>query len=170
MKMLTPRMIESSCTPEGDCMLWNHGVNDCGRPMAQHAGKCQCVRRVLLALHGVLVPKGMLVAVTCRNSHCLNRHHFLITTRAKLQKQLAAEGVFSRPDANAARTAGRRAGKGLKLNMAKAREIRGVKDTEAQQVTADRFGISKSMVQKIQRGDWWQEARPQASVFQLGAV
>jgi hypothetical protein len=168
----TLRMMHSRCESYGECLLWRGPTSD-GVPRVDYAGKCRSARRVVLSLARDVplldIPAKLLCVVTCDNSLCLNPSHIRLLTRKQQAKRLAADGVFSNPVHNAKRMDGRRrAAPALTMELADWARESGQRGVDV----AHYLGVSQQMVCLIRQGKAWapqSEARPVASVFDLGA-
>jgi hypothetical protein len=163
-------IIYSRCVQEGDCLLWEQALNGySGLPYVWDGERTVNARRLTFEHFTGRKPRpGCIVAMKCRNKHCLYGPHMQETTRGALNKQLGALGIYSSPAARAARTAGARKAAKCKLTMAIAREIRAADGSYADK--AARFGISKRMVGGIMTQEFWREQMVGASVFNQRAA
>ena len=148
----------------GDCLIWR-GYLANGTPQMRLGGRYVSVRRHIFTLLGNPVPKGRYPVTVCREFGCIHPGHLRQCTHRQMGLLAAQEGKFSAPSRRAAITAARRAN-APKLTLALAREIRA--STEPGPALAARYGIHRSLVTRIKRGEAWADAVPIASVFTLG--
>lgn len=149
--------IRSRCVDCGDCWIW-HGAVGGGRatkhPQMKINGKvCYVRREVYVAAYGE-IPKGRNVARTCESALCVNPAHLAAQTVSKIQKRVAATGVYSTPARGKKIAASKRAAFG-KLTEDQVREIR-ESDVPAKHL-AERFGICPSNASSIRRGERWKD-------------
>ena len=151
-------------TEEGDCRLWDKYLGN-GVPMVFHDGKLIQVRKLLLLLQGIEV-RTRYTAPTCNNPLCVEPSHIVQRT-SKQQHAHMARQVSASPS-NHSRiikiTKARREQVG-KITQEQAIEIR--MSDESGPVLAGRFGITRSMVNRIKRGQSWAQefGNPFSSLF-----
>lgn len=151
-------------TEEGDCRLWDKYIGN-GVPMVYHDGKLIQVRKLMLMLQGIEV-RTRYTAPTCNNPLCVDPSHIIQRT-AKQQHTHMAKLVSGSPS-NHSRiikiTKARRE-QVAKITQEQAIEIR--MSDESGPVLADRFGITRSMVNRIKRGQSWVQefGNPFAGLF-----
>lgn len=151
-------------TEEGDCRLWDKYLGN-GVPMVYHDGRFIQVRKLILELQGVDV-WARYTSPRCNNPLCVEPSH-IIQRSPKQQHTHMAKRVSIAPS-NQGRiikiTKARREQVG-KITQAQAIEIR--MSDESGPVLAERFGITRSMVNRIKRGkSWVQEfGNPFAGLF-----
>lgn len=149
---------------EGDCLIWTGYTGAYGVPAINIGGHPRPVRRLLLALEGRGTDEPQQLAInSCRTPGCVRAEHVRLIKRSAWSRLLAQEGTYSRPDANAMRTAAARARANLKLTPELAREIRQSDAPGAE--LAQRYGVHPSMIARIRRGEAWADAAANASVF-----
>jgi hypothetical protein len=137
----------------GECMVWK-GYSCNRTPQVDNQGQMVPVRRLILGLTGTPVV-GRFIGVKCGTDLCVCPAH--ITQRSvKTHAKVMARAAASRRAAKATeQLIARRRRDDLKLNAEKAREIR--ESAESGQVLADRYGVSRSLVNKIKRGVYWRD-------------
>lgn len=152
--------ILARCVEDGDCWLWAAGCNDAGHPIARHAGASVLVRRRAFEVRHGRLPDGRThgLRVTCGNARCVNPMHIESVTRSRLIREGKRKGrehymTFVRA----------RMRQGTKLDFARARLIRA--DPRSCLQVAAEYGVSRSLVTQIRRGEIWREALPNSSVF-----
>lgn len=159
----TIESLKARTIEEGDCWLWQgykaNGTPQVSSPRPERKGKMYSVRRLMRELDsGRQTPDGHYVT-TCDNPACVNpehvkfmsdRHHLAriasITRHGssksmKLRKFKIASGI-------------------AKLSEEIAHEIR--LSDESGPVLAERYGVNRSLISKVRRGDAW---RPLSNPF-----
>lgn len=166
--VLDLKKIFDRCEEEGDCLLWQQGVNSHGIPFAQHLGKITNVRRLVLSFAKGVELSGSLVAIVrCGNKRCLNHEHILAMTRGSMVRRLAKAGMLDANSVCDRRRAASRTRPSNKINEQIAEQIRLDGGSQAQR--ALKFGVSQSLVAKIDRGVCWQPEAQGFSVFNMVA-
>ena len=139
-------------TEEGNCRLWNKYLGN-GTPMVYHDGKLIQVRKLLLTLQGIEV-KTRYTATTCNNPLCVEPSHIVQRTSKQHCSHMAK--ALSNSPSNQSRiikiTKARRA-QAAKITQEQAIEIR--MSDESGQVLAERFGITRTRINSIKRGESW---------------
>lgn len=150
----------------GDCWLWTGATNAQGYPIIKWPGcTCATVRRVVLALDARPAGPRQPVVPTCGERACVNPAHLVRSSIRQVAQRAAKAGAFSTPLRAARIAAGKRASNQAKLTAEQARQIR--ESHESGPVLALRYGVDKSMINNIKRGEAW---RVYASPFAgLGA-
>ena len=148
---LTLENLHLYCDEEGDCLLWNLGMNSANRPIARLDGKTRDVARYLYTLIHGSVPDNCSITRTCGNSRCLACLDAI--THSKRNKQSAAD----RKTANHYQSLFERAKKQglIKLDLAKVQQIR-ASEKPALQLAAE-YGVSRSTINDIQRRRTWRD-------------
>lgn len=153
---ITLQIIHDRCDEVGDCWLWKDATGAQGYPIIRRRpGGCQLVRRVVVALDGRPAMARQPVASTCGEKLCCNPAHLAPSTIAAVAKKAAANGSFSRPERAARIAASKRKSDSAKLTMEQAREIRA--STESGPVLAERYGVNRSLIGGIRRGQAWRD-------------
>lgn len=157
--------IKARCVEIGDCWQWATGKSLHFRryPTVVIDGKVVLARRVAYALLKGPIPKGYSILPSCGNEFCVNPAHQAALTESQKGKVAAERGAFSYAVRAAKIAEARR--KQMKLTIEQAREIRA--SEEAEPVLAARYGINKSLVGRIRRGQAWKEygANPWAGLL-----
>lgn len=139
-------------TEEGECRLWNKYLGN-GVPMVYHDGRFIQVRKLILTLQGIDV-WARYTASRCNNPLCVEPSH--IIQRSPKQQHLHMAKQVSLSPSNPARiakiTKARRAAVG-KITQEQAIEIR--LSDESGPVLAERFGVTRTMISRIKRGESW---------------
>jgi hypothetical protein len=115
------------------------------------------------------VPEGLVVAHSCDNPPCCNPRHLWIGTVADNNADREAKGRSARTKVGAEhrwKIAGHLHGR-AKLTPAQVVEIRGWGGPS--RVLADRFGLSRSQICRIRRGDNWGANADTAALRALAA-
>lgn len=134
------------CVTEDGCVLLTGPTNAAGRPRITWYGRRCLVARIIVALRDDLDEHETWrwdTRHTCHNPRCVNPDHLTHGTR----QQNADDCV------NAGRTRRGEQHGGSKLTAADVQAIRA--DARSQGVIAQVFGISRSQVGKVQRGEAW---------------
>ena len=148
--------IKARCVEEGECWIWLGTVSDSGYPiMKRDGGPCLLVRRVAIALDGRAPKPRQPVACTCDDKRCVAPAHLKLSTWTKVGKSAAAKGAFSGKARCAKVAAGRRAKNDVKLTPEIALVIR--ESQESGPVLAQRYGVNRSLINAIKRGEAWKE-------------
>ena len=111
------------------------------------------MRRVVLALDGRPAGPRQPVAPTCGERACVNPAHLVRSSIRQVAQRAAKAGAFSTPLRAARIAAGKRASHQAKLTADQARQIR--ESLESGPVLALRYGVDKSMINNIKRGQAW---------------
>jgi hypothetical protein len=169
--LLDLREIHAQCEEADECWLWTRGCNSQGLPIARHGGKVISVRRLALALWSGESYENLAGPVVwakpCMDTQCCNPAHLVHTPQRVLWAHMRSKGLLRKSDAEIERiTVGRRIGRGLKLDIQKARFVRQSKEPAA--VLAAALEVDKSIIHDIRAGRAWRElAQPVNSVFSL---
>lgn len=150
----------------GDCWLWQRGTTPHGYPIMKIAGfGCCHVRRVVATLVGHQLATREPVETTCNERCCLNPAHLRPSNSRQIAKSAAKRGAFSSLTRRIKIAKNRRMANGVKIDIEKAREIRA--SSESGPVLAKRYGIAKSAINRIKRGEAWIEYQdnPFAGLF-----
>ena len=151
---------------EGDCWLWQGYLQNNTPQVASYkdGGKRMVsVRKLLRELEtGRPQPDGH-YSNTCGNPLCVNPDHTLWRGQEAHMRAMVKKRKFSDVTANKLRSF--RVNTGLaKLSETKAQEIRLSEETG--QVLAERYGVSKSWINRIKRGEVWRVlSSPFAGLF-----
>lgn len=148
---------------EGDCRLWQ-GFSTNDTPMVYDGaeGKMASVRKLIHKLDGGYVSAKYFCA-SCGNPLCVAPEHIIQRNEKTQCRQMAKQSIKHKAKRSAAVLLWRRANP-LKLDMDRARQIRA--DERPYQAIADDFGVSKSMVGKIKRGQYWRD-NPWSALFAM---
>lgn len=138
----------------GDCLVWNSTIGTTGYPIIHTPDGCRLARRLAFTLSGGVLKQRQPVATTCGDKRCINPEHLRASTTAKIAQAAARRGAYSTRARGAKIAAARRNG-GAKLTEALAAEIR--LSSEPGRVLADRYGVDKSLVNRIKRGTAWRD-------------
>jgi hypothetical protein len=149
--------IKARCEEVGECWIWQGGVSGTGYPIMKASGYksgCQLVRRVVVELSGRELKPRQPIAASCGDKMCCNPDHLKLSTWSLIGKRAAKDGAFSGV-ARANKIAAARRVAHAKLTEDQAREIR--LSTESGPVLAERYGINRSRVNAIKRGEAWKD-------------
>lgn len=128
-----------------ECLPWPYNKHDRGYGMIWLDGKpCRVTRIVCEHFHGVPAD-GAHAAHNCGNPNCCNPYHLRWASVSENQMDRVAHDTHQR---------GERHPNHL-LSEADAREIKELRGRVSQTILAQRFGVSKWQVSKIQRGLAW---------------
>lgn len=162
--VLDLRKIADRCEEEGDCLIWQQGVNSHGIPFAQHNGRQQSIRRLVYQLaKGVELDGSILAIVKCGNSRCLNDGHILALSRGAFTRRMAKAGKMGVNSACDRRRIAAQNRPSNKINAAIAAQIRAASGSQMER--AQQFGVSQSLVAKIDRGVCWAPLAAGSSIF-----
>ena len=151
---MTLDQIKDRCRQCGDCWEWiGHAGSSGNHPQAKIDGKVRLVRRYAYELSGREIRPDRKLSCSCENKKCINPQHMLALTESQKGKRAAARGAFSNPARGKKIADGRR--KTGKLTMEQAMEIR--MSEESGPTLAARFGINRSLVGCIKRGERWKD-------------
>ena len=155
--------IQRHVTIEGDCWEW-HGCMQGSIPMMKHDGKVANVRRLVLIDRGVPM-KGYIATYTCGNPACVNPEHTGRSTRTQMNRRNMAEMNSATNTLRVKRIAEIKRRTSAKLSQADVEQIRAA--DEKQQDLANRYGVTKSLIGKIRRGEVWRtfSASPFSGLF-----
>ena len=132
--------------------------------MMKHDGKVANVRRLVLIEHGVPM-KGYIATYTCGNPACVNPEHTGRSTRVQMNRRIMADMNSATNTLRVKRIAEIKRRTSAKLSQADVDQIRAA--DEKQQDLANRYGVTKSLIGKIRRGEVWRtfSASPFAGLF-----
>jgi hypothetical protein len=150
---------------DGDCMVWQGGINKSGQPYTRIDNKNVKVRQyVYEKIMRQRRTPGLFLMVTCMNKCCLC--HLEEVTRKVLNQRIAKSGVRNNLAATISIRKVKRDGSGVIKSMDHAREIRALKAAgmtyrELEAKTGIKFATLASVVS----GRRWRESLPGSSVF-----
>lgn len=161
---LQPRNLLDRSDEIGDCWIWKGAVGDTGYPIMKIRGcGCQLVRRLAAKMAGHKLKPRQPVVTTCDEKLCVNPAHCKPSTTAAVAQRAADRGAFSQRARGSKIAAARRNG-GSKITMEDAIAIRN--SDESGPVLAARYGIHRSQVNNIKRGEAWKDYHsPFAGLF-----
>ena len=173
MKTTLDRIL-ANCEEFGECLLWK-GVMANSNPQLwvrateQDPRNYVPARRLVYeATKGMPIRSGYFPVMKCREPRCLNPAHIVILTRSQIGLLATKEGKYGTPARRAAISKARRQDTRSKLTLALANEIRVSTDTGP--VLAERYGIDKSLVNRIKRGEVWRNGVANSSAFNMAAA
>lgn len=155
--------IQCHVTIEGDCWEWR-GCMQGSIPMMKHDGKVANVRRLVLIDRGVPMT-GFIATYTCGNPACVNPEHTGRSTRAQMNRRIMADMNTATNTLRIKRIAEVRRRTDAKLSLDDVSQIRA--SDEKHEDLAARYGVSKSLIGRIRRGQMWKtfSASPFAGLF-----
>lgn len=163
------KTLRDRCTDDAGCWSWAGYVGPQGYPVSFIDGKHSVlVRRHAMKLAGRLL-SPMLVVDTCGNRLCCNPAHLQMATR----KTVAVKAWETRKPHDIAELRRQAIESGrAKLNLEQVREIRhSLQDCELGKKSAlilelaEKHGVSRSAIRKIDAGVSWREPTHVNSVF-----
>ena len=135
----------------GDCWEWRGCMNG-PVPSMKHGGKVANVRRLVLIERGVPM-KGHIATFTCGNPKCVNPEHTARSTRAQMNRRIIAGMSGATNTLRAKRIAEAKRETHAKLTQVEVEQIRASNDRHED--LAKRFGVAKSLIGRIKRGEIW---------------
>lgn len=155
--------IQRHVTIEGDCWEW-HGCMQGAVPMMKHDGQVANVRRLVMIERGVPM-KGYIATYTCGNAKCVNPDHTGRSTRAQMNRRIMADMNTATNTLRIKRIAEVKRRTDAKLSLDDVSQIRA--SDEKHEDLAARYGVSKSLIGRIRRGQMWKtfSASPFAGLF-----
>lgn len=150
-KVHTVESLLERTVEEGQCYLWQ-GYKANGVPMVDRDGKMVSVRRLIAELQGREVKRGYYVA-SCGCTDCVAPNHILYRHPNQHMKAMA-ETEFT-VERRIRMIQATRKRPNVRLSIEIAREIRAAEGSYRE--IGERYGISKSCVGHIRRGDYWPE-------------
>lgn len=139
--------ILARCHEDGDCLIWDGAISDCGLP---RLAKTSARRSLWRAMFGELHPR-QLVSCTCDSKLCLNPEHLELRNKSDVTRSTqTAESRLkrSRSMTPIARARG-------KLNPEAVAEIRST--TTPLKILAEKFGVHFSLIGKVRNGQSWRD-------------
>lgn len=157
--------VERRCRSDGACWLWEYALNDGGYPVASVNGKATNMARfVYVHLLGKVLMAKHVVTMKCRNNACLSPDCLVGATRSKIIARSYADGTRV-VAAEIIRNRKRAQDRGMmKLDAQAAEAIRN-RFCERTADLAIEFGVSKTTINKVKKGEAWRTMAPGASVF-----
>jgi hypothetical protein len=144
----------------GDCLEWQ-GIMGNNTPQIRIARKLHMVRRVIRDMLGNPAAKGSYLAPSCGNPKCVKPEHIIERTRAQHMKRIAGMIDHNHPIriAKLQRHAAHRRALGIEGEAI----VR--TDPRPAQAVADELGVSKSLVNRIRRGDGYRQVDASSNPF-----
>lgn len=131
-----------------DCLIWPFRKHKSGGGSVFFEGRYQMVSRVMCLLaHGEPPTPDLYALHSCGNGHlaCANRNHLRWGTQYENMQDAIGHGTTTRGEKNAQAT----------LTADDVRRIRSMKGSATYKEIAPMFGITKSAVGLIMRGERW---------------
>ena len=144
----------------GECLEWQ-GIMANATPQIRIDRKLLSVRRVIRELLGRQAKTGNFLAASCGNSKCVKPEHIIEHTQRQHMKAITSKVDHNHPVRIA------------KLQKAK-QHLRVVSDealmmirsdSRSGKVVASELGVSKSLVNKIRRGECYRDVRASSNPF-----
>lgn len=132
--------------------------------MMKHDGKVANVRRLVLIERGTPM-KGYIATYTCGNPACVNPEHTARSTRAQMNRRIMADMNTATNTLRVKRIADVKRRTDAQLSQADVDKIRA--SDEKYQDLATRYGVSKSLIGRVRRGEVWRtfSASPFSGLF-----
>lgn len=138
----------------GDCWEWFGSYQSSGKtPAMNFEGHIKPVRRHIAEQLGI-ARADMVATCKCRNYKCVNPDHVVLMTRTRLAKLIEEETGYARNPARVKKISDKaRARSPVTQEMVE--QIR--QEDVGLQEMAQRFGIGKTTVAAIRRGEAWRD-------------
>jgi hypothetical protein len=154
-KVHTTESLLARAVEEGECLIWQ-GYSIRKTPQVDHEGKMTSVRKLLVTLAGGEIREGSFFGVTCGTVDCICPAHIIQRSPKGQLKAMAKAANSGTVKAQRVRKMTQTRRKLLaKLDMETATVIRN--SEESGPVLAERYGITRSLVNRIKRGDQWRD-------------
>jgi hypothetical protein len=156
------KTIRDRCTEDGDCWIWQQGVNSAGHPQARVYGKSEMVRRHALVESGK-EPYGRYKRVTdtCGNRLCCNPAHLKWACQADIVRAAYRAGKRNTASEYLSRVCAVQKTGFAKLDWKRALEIRARAD-EPTRLLAKEYGVGVHCINNIKANRSWKVASPWA--------
>jgi hypothetical protein len=139
----------------GDCLEWQGHMGGRGTtPVISVNRVAVSIRRAILEERGVILTEGQRCTTKCNNPRCVNPDHIKVLTTKQFMSR-AAKGRSATVEASRARKIAESHRKHSKITMEIAQQIR--LDQRPGRLAAPEYGISKSLYDKIRRGESWRD-------------
>lgn len=150
---------------DNDCWHWTLKVDEKGRGRIWIHGRIMLAHRAMWEAERGPIPAGMLLCHHCDNAGCVNLDHIYVGTHADNMRDMRdRKRYFAAREPERVREIARQTGlrntkaRGegnpkAKLTAAQAASIRA--DTRATRFIATEYGVDRTTIQKIRRGDLW---------------
>jgi hypothetical protein len=129
----------------GECFEFTGSKDESGYGLIRFKGKVQRTHRVIWIIKNGPIPKGMMVLHKCDNPPCCNPEHLFLGSQDDNMKDMVSKG-------RQADQSGERNGNSF-LTKEVIKNIR--KENGTLVSVAKKFGIGKSTVSLIRRGEYW---------------
>lgn len=147
--------VRERCEEVGECWIWQRATDGLGYPIMKVDGAMRLVRRVVVQASGRVLQPRQPVGVRCDDRLCVHPEHVYPSSVRAIAKKAAKQGAFSKPTRGAKIAKAKRASSKAKLTLEQAREIRASSDSGP--VLALRYGVNKSLINRIRSGDAWRD-------------
>lgn len=155
---------DAGCWNFNGCLLPN------GYGKVRRLGKTWLAHRLSYTESVGEIPDGVCVLHKCDNRKCINPAHLFLGSRADNMKDMISKGRqnFKKSDSHRMAlsiSAKNQKNRYSKISMMAANEIRHLYSTEKapQKVLAEMFGVNRSHISRIVRGESWRVNHGQAS-------
>ena len=132
--------IFSRSQQEGECLVWTGARNSAGYGQIHWEGRTVYVHRLVYETQFGPIPDGLYVCHRCDNPPCFAPDHLFLGTNADNQRDASAKGRKPRGEAHG----------GHRLTDVQVEAIRSSRDNQRE--TAERLGVSQSLVSRIRAG------------------
>jgi hypothetical protein len=159
-KVWTTETVRSRVIEEGNCWIWQHGLNSAGYPMASIHGRVSLVGAWLyFHLNGGEPDRKHFITTKCRNKLCVSPLCLQRESRSDVNRRRKMN-----PAKKYAMYRDQSFKNGFaKIDMEKAREIRASSDHWT--VIAEKYGLKQDAIYKIRANKSWIEQVANSSVF-----
>ena len=164
----TREAIHAQCTEEGICRLWRGSVDSYGYPRAHIDGSSQLLRPYIWrSIMGKTLRERYRLIMRCGNRLCVSEE-CIATKTYKAVAEIQAAVAKTDPLMIARFRDGAKKAGHSKLSAEIAADIRATSGSDIEIATL--FGINRSTVGRIRRGDIWASPKVATSVFNFGAT
>lgn len=151
----TTESLLANTIEEGQCLLWQGYFAYRGVPNVHHDGKMHSVRKLLLEFAGKKKDNTKFYKTSCNNPDCVNPAHIIQHTgKQHMTKMTSRSSTASATVKRRASATRARRSRSDVVGLEKAREI--AMSTESSTVLSERYGVGKTTVNRIKRGEIWQ--------------
>lgn len=166
---LTKAIMVARCCEDGDCLIWQRGVDESGAPVMAVDRQSARARRVMYEICIGPVPAGKNVIATCWNKLCIEPSHLKAVTKTEQMQQASEHGRLFSTSRTIKNMRTKRA-TSAKLTAEQVQEMRARRvDGETLAALAAAYGVHLSRVHKIVTGQAWRDFAVNNSIFNLRA-
>lgn len=137
------------------CWIWTGtAISSSGRGTIKTGNKVLIAARVAWELHNGTIPAGQLVCHTCDNVACVNPKHLFLGTQTDNMLDMYAKARHPRTQPKGAKAYA------AKLTATQIEDIRRsyARGASTQSMLAKRYGVAKSTIGRVVRGEVYREA------------